>query len=91
MEKYGRVLVIIFFLILINLGLTFYILSKLNKPIVEKTVPVIIQKTATPSALPVAKGAEASIQSDLNLIKAEIRALRDSLESNGLILTTPEP
>lgn len=96
MEKYARVLVIIFFLCLINLGLNVYLLSQLDKqslslgdkPVAE-SVPVQ-QTVVTKSPQPIATTTP-NIQTDLTQIKAEIRSLRDSLESTGLILTTPEP
>ena len=88
MDKFGRVLVIIFFLCLINLGLNIYLLSKLDEPIVE-TVPVQ-QAVVAKSPQPVVT-TPPNIQTDLTQIKAEIRSLRDSLESTGLILQTPEP
>ncbi len=88
MDKFGRVLVIIFFLCLFNLGLNVYILSKLNKP-VKENVPVQ-QTVVTKSPQPVVTTPQ-NIQTDLTQIKAEIRSLRDSLESTGLILQTPEP
>lgn len=93
MEKYARVLIIIFFLCLFNLGLNIYVLSKLNNPVANNLpVAVISSAKPTPSNKPVSpKVDEAGIQSDLTQIKAEIRALRDSLESTGLILQTPEP
>lgn len=91
MEKYARVLVIIFFLILINLGLSFYVISKLNKPTeVIQVTPTTTKVTTSPSAQIVATP-PSSIQSDLNLIKAEVRALRDSLEVSGLITESPTP
>jgi len=92
MEKYSRVLVIIFFLVIANIGLSVYILSKINEPVVS--LPVVSPQPVTrnsPQAVPTVLPTPASIQSDLTLIKAEIRALRDSLETNGLISTTPEP
>lgn len=88
MDKFARVLIIIFFLCLFNLGLNFYILSKLDEPVVE-SVPVQ-QTVVVKSPQPVAT-TPPSIQTDLTQIKAEIRSLRDSLESTGLILQTPEP
>lgn len=93
MEKYARVLVIIFFLVAANLGLSFYILSKINEPVVS--LPIVSPQPVTrnsPQDVPtVLATTPPSIQSDLTVIKAEIRALRESLDSNGLILTTPEP
>lgn len=85
MEKYSRVLVIIFFLCLINLGFNLYIIYKLNNPVAQ-TVPVVQQPVVTrlpaqagnPSPTTVAT-IPTTIQSDLTLIKAEIRALREIL------------
>lgn len=91
MEKYARVLVIIFFLCLFNLGLNIYLLSKIDKPITNQPITVSSPKP-TSSTKPISpKVDEVGIQSDLTQIKAEIRSLRDSLESTGLILQTPEP
>ena len=88
MDKFGRVLVIIFFLCLFNVGLNFYILSKLGKPVTE-TVPA--QQIVTVKSPQPITTTPPNIQTDLTQIKAEIRSLRDSLESTGLILQTPEP
>lgn len=89
MDKFGRVLIIIFFLCIISLGLNIYIISKLNKPTPEiKNQAIVVTKTATPNANITTPP---NIQTDLTQIKAEIRSLRDSLESTGLILQTPEP
>lgn len=93
MEKYARVLVIIFFLCLINLGFNLYILSKVSNP-VAVSVPVVQQPVTrnSPQAVPtVLATTPATIQSDLTLIKAEIRALREALDVTGLIETTPTP
>lgn len=91
MEKYARVLVIIFFLCLINLGFNFYILSKVSNP-VTVSVPAVQQPVVTRNPSPVTVATTVpSIQSDLNLIKAELRALREALDVTGLIETTPTP
>jgi hypothetical protein len=91
MEKYARVLVIIFFLCLINLGFNLYILSIETKP-VTVTAPVTNPLPTQPSKSPQAIATTpATIQSDLTLIKAEIRALREALDVTGLIETTPTP
>ncbi|MEK7168922.1 MAG: hypothetical protein AAB778_02815 [Patescibacteria group bacterium] len=93
MEKYARVLIIIFFLCLFNLGLNIYVLSKLDNPVTQAT-PISNQLVTrnSPQAVPTVFATTVpSIQSNLTQIKAEIRALRDSLESTGLILQTPEP
>lgn len=90
MDKYARVLVIIFFLVIANIGLSIYMLNKIDKPVAN--LPTVSPQPVTRNATPVAIATTApNIQSDLTVIKAEIRALRDSLESTGLILTTPEP
>jgi hypothetical protein len=92
MDKFGRVLVIIFFLCLFNLGLNFYILSEINKPVETTIQQPIVSTKPSPSTKPVVtKTDETVIQGELKVIKAEIRSLRDSLESTGLILQTPEP
>ena len=89
MEKYARVLVIIFFLILINLGLSVFIMNKLNKP-VETPKPSISAVKSSPTPSNQASNPP-SIQSDLNLIKAEIRALREALDITGLLKPTETP
>lgn len=92
MEKYSRVLITIFLLVVINLVLSFYILTKLNQPVKNKEVqPAVVAKIATPSATVATPISTPNIQSDLTLIKAEIRAMRTSLETTGLIVATPEP
>jgi hypothetical protein len=93
MDRYTRILVIIFLLCLINLGLNLYLLSRNNNSAVQ-TVPTISQPITrnSPQAVPTALvTTPPNIQSDLNTIKAEIRALRDSLELTGIIPETPKP
>ncbi len=93
MEKYARVLVIIFFLCLINLGFNLYILSKVSNPVaisVPQPVTRLPAQAGNPSPVTVPT-TPATIQSDLTLIKAEIRALREALDVTGLIETTPTP
>jgi hypothetical protein len=96
MEKYARVLVIIFFLCLINLGFNLYILSIVTKP-VTVTTQVVPSPTTRPPTGEAGKSPQAiattpaTIQSDLTVIKAEIRALREALDVTGLIETTPTP
>lgn len=90
MEKYGRVLVIIFFLCLINIGLSIYTINQVKNPQVTQTEPTTIStKLASPASQTVT--IPPNIQSDLTLIKAEIRTLRDALDVTGLILETPAP
>lgn len=88
MEKYARVLVIIFFLTIVNLGLSIFIISKLNKESEVKPTPVVITTTNSPTpqsklATPSASLSNDEIKSDLTLIKAEIRGLRDVLGVTG--------
>ena len=92
MDRYTRILVIIFLLCLVSLGLNFYMISKVSRPITQ-TVSTVQQPTTrnSPQAVPTIPSTPPSIQADLTQIKAEIRALRDSLESTGLISVTPEP
>ncbi len=102
MERYARVLIIIFFLCLINLGLSIFVINKLNSKSEVKPTPVAT--TVKPSSTPFGKTPTATdsadIKSDLTLIKAEIRALREILgttrsfeELSNLIktLNTNEP
>lgn len=82
MDKYGRVLVIIFFLCLINLGLIFFVISKLNNEPEAKPTPIILTKISpSPSAIgkTIIPTDSTDIKADLTLIKAEIRALREIL------------
>lgn len=82
MEKYSRVLVIIFFLCLINLGLTTYAISKINSAN-QKTVATTastVKESPQPTVKPGTNvTTDNDIKSDLTLIKAEIRALREIL------------
>lgn len=102
MDKYGRVLIIIFFLCLINLGLSIFVVLKLNSKSVQQSASINQQTVATlkPQPTVIAAANTANIQSDLSLIKAEIRALREILgttksfeELSNLIksLNTNEP
>ena len=103
MEKYARVLVVIFFLCLINLGLTLFILTKIKNEPEAKPTPITLTKfSPSPSAIgrTVIPTDSTDIKSDLTLIKAEIRALREILgttksfeELSNLIktLNTNEP
>lgn len=84
MEKYARVLVIIFFLCLANLGLNIYIISKVNKPIAVKeslNIPAQTPSSTNKStATSEPKNSDlGQIKADVTLIKAEIRALRELL------------
>ena len=90
MERYSRILIIMFFMVFFNLILSLYILTKPSKPnvVTLSPSPTTFTKMATPMATTTAPP---NIQSDLNVIKAEIRALRESLNSSGLILETPKP
>lgn len=88
MEKYARVLVIIFFLTIVNLGLSIFIINKLNKEPEIKQTPIIVTNTNSPTpqsklATPSATLSDDEIKSDLTLIKAEIRGLRDVLGVTG--------
>lgn len=86
MEKYSRILVIIFFLTVGNLALSIYTISKLNRPTEqEKQISTVTPKASpTPTSKPAAKEVEDSnSKADLTLIKAEIRALREILGVTG--------
>ena len=103
MEKYARVLVIIFFLCLINLGLTFFVLTKLDNKPEAKLTSITLTKSSplpSPTGKTIIPTESTDIKSDLTLIKAEIRALREILgttrsfeELSNLIktLNTTEP
>lgn len=91
MEKYGRVLVIIFFLCLINLGLTVFTISKLNKSQDNKPISIVTTNNDKVSPTPTPKIDLTLIQSDLTVIKAEIRSIRELLTGSGLIIETPAP
>jgi hypothetical protein len=84
MEKYARVLVIIFFLCLINIGLNVYTLSKVNNQANQKTIETIAS-APTSSPIPGTKATtdanlnENEVRADLTIIKAEIRSLREIL------------
>ncbi|HCR36222.1 hypothetical protein A2130_03235 [Candidatus Woesebacteria bacterium GWC2_33_12] len=81
MEKYGRVLIVIFFLCLINLGLSVFAISK------PTPVKLIVNSSPTPLPTSISKNEIATnsgdLKSDLTLIKAEIRALREILGTTG--------
>jgi len=94
MDRYTRILVLIFLICIINLGLSVYLINKAK----DKINPIPVVNNSNTSVLkspsPTTKAVEldsANFKSELGIIKAEIRALRDSLETSGLILTTPEP
>ncbi len=108
MEKYSRILVIIFFLCLTNLGLSIYTLSKYQNLNNEKTANTQLQNNNKPAPSPKSASPSASfdtktsgdlsnIQSDITLIKAEIRALREilgttkSFEELSLLIKSLEP
>lgn len=93
MEKYSRVLVIIFFLSILNICISIYAISKISEP-EKKSDPIALTTNILPTATPkptTEMSNSESIKADLAILKAEIRALRDLLETNGLILNTPEP
>lgn len=96
MEKYSKILIYIFLLCVTNIIASLFILFKggtinnqANKP--NPTATSI--STSRPSPSPaVAKATESTdIKSDLNLIKAELRALRDAIENTAITTTTPKP
>ncbi|KKP46285.1 MAG: hypothetical protein UR39_C0012G0007 [Candidatus Woesebacteria bacterium GW2011_GWA1_33_30] len=90
MEKYGRVLIIIFFLCLINLALTFFVINKISIQSEPKptTIAIVTKTSPTPFAKTTIVTDSTDIKSDLNTIKAEIRALREILETT---FNTNEP
>jgi len=84
MDKYGRVLIIIFFLCLINLGLILFTINKLDARNIQtgQTENVFVKQSPIPTNKP-SSVAPDDIRSDLNLIKAEVRALREILGVTG--------
>lgn len=96
MEKYSKILIYIFLFSVINSVLITVLFFKLNrnesaqKNESEVVIPSPISKTsATPQ--PSSANLQPDIKSDLNLIKAELRALRESIDSTGIATTTPNP
>ncbi len=84
MEKYARVLVIIFFLCVANLGLNIYVIANLNKPTATKESVSLSTPSPTSSTKPQASNEPKNsdlgqIKADVTLIKAELRALRELL------------
>ncbi len=84
MEKYARVLVIIFFLCVANLGLNIYIISNLEKSTATNELVSFSTPLPTSSTKPQASNEPKStdlsqIKADVTLIKAEVRALRELL------------
>lgn len=97
MEKYSRILIIMFFLLLFNFLCTIYIASRYNQKNIQavETLSTPIS-TASPSTKAITSPPSTpfdtnNITADLKIIKAEIRAIRESLNSSGLILETPKP
>lgn len=95
MEKYSRILVIIFFLLLINIGFSIYITSNIN---LAKVSPLQTESLSPKSTnQPVLTNTSNNqtdlslIKNDLTILKAELRAMRESLNGTGLITVTPEP
>lgn len=94
MEKYSRVLIYIFLLSILNLSVSSYLIYKVNNIQIAKTQQGAVSTTTKPSPTPVSSSKPMTsddIRNDLTIIKAEVRALRDSLEGTGLIIPTPEP
>ena len=87
MEKYSKILIYIFLISIINLGISFFVLYKVNKPELKKEVSVQTTISDTKSSpLPQASSKPIttdSIQTDLTQIKAEIRSLREILGISG--------
>lgn len=97
MEKYSRILIYIFLLTILNLGISSYLIYKVNNVPQTKTIVNQPITTGKPSPTPQTKQQEATtdtqsdIKSDLIIIKAEIRALREALDVTGLLTATPKP
>lgn len=87
MDKYSRILIIIFFMCLINLGLAVFNFSQVSfRPKDQKTISQSLPtlKPTSPSPTPKTNQSDIEvIKSDLTLIKAEIRSLREILGISG--------
>ena len=87
MDKYSRILIIIFFISLINFGLSVYNLSQASfktndQKITSQSLATL--KPTSPSPTPKTNQSDIEvIKSDLTLIKAEIRSLREILGVSG--------
>jgi hypothetical protein len=95
MERFSRILIIIFTLILVNIGLNSYLITKVNKLEKQNSKNIITTQitTTSPTPKPSAKNEsqDNNISADLAIIKAEIRSIRESLELTGIVLETPKP
>lgn len=84
MERFSRILIIIFVLTLVNLGLNSYLINKINKIENIAAKNTIANTTVANTSLtkattkPIASN-EPTISDDLATIKAEIRSLREIL------------
>ena len=94
MDKFSRILVVIFTLLIVNLGLSIYTITKLPKESNNKndikqleSITAKVSLSPSPSTKPIPTP-NTDIKSDLNTIKAEIRSLKESLSSSGLIIET---
>lgn len=94
MDKFSRILFVIFILLIVNLGLSIYTITKLPKESNNKNNIKQLESVAekgSPFASPSTKAVptpNTDIKSDLNTIKAEIRSLKEILTSNGIIIET---
>jgi len=96
MEKYSKILIYIFLFSVINSILITVLFFKLNRneTIQKSEAKVVIPSPTTKTSAtpqPSSANLQPDIKSDLNLIKAELRALRESIDSTGIVTTTPNP
>ena len=93
MEKYSKILIYIFLLTGLNLIISGYLIYKTNFNYEAKKVAVVATSTPKPSSPATTKttSQDQDVKSDLIQIKAEIRALRESVENSGLVVETPKP
>lgn len=98
MERFSRILIVIFILSLVNLGLNGYLLNRINK--LQTTSKSVYTSTVFASPTPKTTDRPTTnedlkntdtISNDISIIKAEIRAIRDSLELNGIVFEAPKP
>jgi hypothetical protein len=97
MEKYSKILIYIFLLCIVNSILVIFTLFNSypkNKQLVKPNPISTSISTSKPSpiaTMPSKDTPATDIKSDLNVIKAELRALRDAVENTGVIVQTPKP
>lgn len=97
MDRFSRILIVIFILCLLNLGLNGYLISKINKlqTATKVNTPSTLNTSPTPktTSKPTMNQSQdtSTIASELSIIKAELRSIHESLELTGIVAETPKP